>query len=295
MWSASSPWPHASWNKHAAGAPLQHDGQAARGRGDRLEQRERAPGGTPTDLFGDDRVEQLEAHGAPGRLVAGLHPGVAGRDTLDRHPRAHPVVVGDQAVRVRDEDAAPRVGVRRGDRSDRGAGLARCGIGPGQELDLATLLHAFRHDDAGVEGMARRRPERDGVGSAATTAGRAGRGLGGQAESLGRQIGSVRKSGRIAPDDAQPRAPVATRDELLDASLVEAGAGRPPILDEHLREIATTAQRVVERGLQDIVFDHGSGHVRLEHPLIAPTCRVDAGLPMVSGWDLPPVSPRRSR
>ncbi len=140
--------------------------------------------------------------------------------------------------------------------------------------------------------------------AAASTPGRAGgRGLGRLQESLGREIGGVREAGRIAPNDAQAGAPVATGDELLDPTVVETTARRAPILDEDLREITAAAQRVVERGLQHIVFDQGSSHVRLENLTgvvrserrVAPTCRVGAGLPMVSGWGSRPVSQLRSR
>ena len=80
----------------------------------------------------------------------------------------------------------------------------------------------------------------------------------------------------------KPGAAVATRDELLDATVVEAAARRAPILDEHLGEVAAVAQRVVERRLQHVVFDHRATRDRVA------TCRVGAGLPIVSGMALAP-------
>ena len=214
---------------------------------------QRAGRGRAADLLGLHVVEELEAHRAARRLVAGLHAGVAGRDALHHHARAHVVVVGEQAVGVGDEDAAVRVGVGSGDRGDRAALLAGGGVGLLQQLDLAGLLDGFGRDDV-VDAFADRSRlvvQRGGAHTAATATGR-GRGRFTRgAETLGRQIRRVREAGGVAAHDADAGAAIAARHELLDATVVEAGARRPPILHEHLGEVAATAQRVLDRGLQD--------------------------------------------
>ncbi len=94
--------------QHAARALLQHDGKASRRGRHRFEKRQRPAGRAAADLFGRDRVEELEAHRPARRLVRGLHAGVARRDALHRHARTDPVVVGEQSVGVGDQDAAAR-------------------------------------------------------------------------------------------------------------------------------------------------------------------------------------------
>ena len=97
--------------QHAARAALQHNGKAARGSRHGFEQRECALRGAAADIFRSERVEQLEAHRAPRRLVRGLHAGVTGRDAVHREACADAIVVGEETVGVGDEDASPRVGI----------------------------------------------------------------------------------------------------------------------------------------------------------------------------------------
>ena len=82
----------------------------------------------------------------PGRLHAGLHAGVAHRDALDHEPGPDLVVLGEQAVGVRDEDAAARVGVRGTDLADRVRLGAGGGVGALEHLDLARLGDGFGED-----------------------------------------------------------------------------------------------------------------------------------------------------
>ena len=86
--------------------------------------------------------------------------------------------------------------------------------------------------------------------------GRAGRGLRRDAQPVRREVGRVREPRRVAAHDADPRAPFPAGDELLGAAVVEAGARRAPVLDEHLREVAAVAQRVFECRAQDIGVEH---------------------------------------
>ena len=112
--------------QHAAGAAAQHHRDLARSaRAPRRAASSARVAAVRPTCSGMDGVEQLEAHRAARRLVARLHAGVAGRDALHHHARAHPVVVGEQPVGVGDQDAAVRVGVRSGHRRDRAALLAR--------------------------------------------------------------------------------------------------------------------------------------------------------------------------
>ena len=67
----------------------------------------------------------------------------------------------------------------------------------------------------------------------------------------------MREPGRLAANDADARATLTARDELLDAAVVEPDARRAPVLDEHLGEVAAVAQRVFERRTEDFGVDHG--------------------------------------
>ena len=71
--------------------------------------------------------------------------------------------------------------------------------------------------------------------------GRLGRG---QQSRLG-QIGRVGEAGRLADDDPDARAPVAAAGELLDLAVVERDRRARAVLDEDLREVAASAQRLV--------------------------------------------------
>ncbi len=147
--------------QHAAGTAAQHHGDLAGRRGNRVEQAQRARRRRAPDFLRLHRVEQLEAHRAAGRLVAGLHAGVAGRDALHHHPRAHLVVVGEQAVGVGNLDAAVRVGVRRGDRRDRAWPCSRAAASARREqLDLARLLDRLGRDEVVAPARGGRRPAR---------------------------------------------------------------------------------------------------------------------------------------
>ena len=99
--------------QHAAGAAPQHDRQLAARRGPGAQHRERALGRGAGDVFRVDLVEDLEPERAPGRLGAGLHPGVADGHAVDAEAGADAVVLDEQAVGVGDEHPAAGVGVAR--------------------------------------------------------------------------------------------------------------------------------------------------------------------------------------
>ena len=70
------------------------------------------------------------------------------------------------------------------------------------------------------------------------------------------QVGGVRVAGGLAPHDPDPGAALAARHQLLDLAVVEAGAGRAPVLGEHLGEVAAAAQGRGEGAFEDGGFDH---------------------------------------
>ena len=126
----------------------------------------------------------------------------------------------------------------------RSSTLRRFSIVSGSTIDAsgATSVLALQRDAPFVPPPPLRRGARRGLGRTGEP------GLG--------QVGGVREAGGVAAHDAQPGATIASRDELLDAPVVETAARRPPIFDEHLSEVAAGAQRMVERGLKKLVIDH---------------------------------------
>ncbi len=219
------------------------------GAGRALELRQRLAGDLASVLLDVDLVEQLPTDRAPDRLVAGLHAGVADGDALHGEQRLDLIVLGEHPVAVGDEDAAPAVGHPRRDLLDGGALRPSGLVGPGQQRDLGRLLDVLgQHGDlvgpAGVDPA---------EGDRAVLAGRASRRGGGR---FGRgpqpgfgQIGGVGESGRLADDDADAGAPVASGAQLLDPAVVEPGRRGPPVLDEDLGEVAARAQRRAENAL----------------------------------------------
>ncbi len=179
---------------------------------------------------------------APGRLVTGLHAGVARRHGLHTEAGADLVVVGEEAVGVRHENAPPRVGVGRGDRTDRSTLGPGRRVGDPQELDLARLRHRLGlHRD--VVRVGRGPGQRDLADAAASRPRGCGRGFRGLGEPRFGQVGRVREPRRVAPNHPDAGAPRAAGGELLDSTVVEATAAAAAILGEHLREIAAAAQR----------------------------------------------------
>ena len=92
MASASSPWPHASWNRTPPEPPARTIGQLAARRRTRLELRQ----GLARRLGRHRRhvvvLEHLEPRGLGDRLEARLHPRVAARHADHVHPRPDEVV-----------------------------------------------------------------------------------------------------------------------------------------------------------------------------------------------------------
>ena len=253
--------------------------------------------GLPADVLGRKGVEELEAHRAAGRVVPGLHSGVAGGDALHRHARADPVVVGDESVGVRDEDAAAGVGVRRGHRRDRAARVSRPRHrhGPG-----ARPCGASRRSRAG-------RPRRSigwlAVAASATVCvpppppraapAAASAALAAVLRARDRQCARTR-SCRREPREARRRG----RDPRRAPRCGRRRSGRSTNADPR-----RTPPRNRPRGFSAWSSVACSTSCSIIGAVIfasnildfAPTCRVGAGLPMVSGWGSPPVSPRRSR
>jgi hypothetical protein len=128
--------------------------------------------------------------------------------------------------------------------------------------DLAPLVDRFGEHDVGIGPGSGPVVERDGPRRRPAAARRARGGLGRAHQAVTRQVGGVREPGRLAANHAQPCAPVASGDQLLDPSVVVPAGGRPAVFDEHLREVAPVPECVVEGRLQDVVIDHGVPRAR---------------------------------
>ena len=193
----------------AAGADDHGHGAGRGGAGGQLEQR--PVGGLAGDVVDVVAVEELEADGAAERLVAGLHAGVARGDRHHGEQRAHLVVLGEQAVAVGDEDAAPAVAVARGDLGDGRPGAAGGGVGPAQQLDLAGLGDVLREDRDVVGAGRLLAGERHLDHAAAAGAGRRARRLGRLGQARLGQVGGVGEAGGVADDHPDPGAAVPSR------------------------------------------------------------------------------------
>ncbi len=125
-----------------AAAPAgQHNGQLARGcrAGRQLGQGPRRR--QLRDVLDAMTLEDLVPLGAGQGLEAGLHPGIAVGHARDAEPRPDLLVLGQQALRVGDEDAPAAVAtadLHLGDGVPGGAGGL---VGPGEQLELAPLVH----------------------------------------------------------------------------------------------------------------------------------------------------------
>ena len=256
--SASRPWPHASWKSTPPPPLLITTGNRPDGAGRARSFEQRALRRRAGELLDVVAVEQLEADRVPDRLVAGLHAGVAARDCAHAEQRLDLIVLGEQAVAVRDEDAAPAVAVRGRHLHDRRARGPSRGVGALQQLDLDGLRDGLGRGDHLVRPVHGSPREIDDPRSAAAAAGRGARGLGrGEQPALG-QIGRVRVSGGLTDDDTDAGAAVAAGAQLLDLPVVERRARRSAILREHLREVTTVTQRGTEHLLEDGFLDHTS-------------------------------------
>ena len=247
--------------QHATRAALEHDGQSpARGR-TCSEHHQRALGSDARHLFGVDLVEQVEPEGPPRRLGARLHAGVADRHATHPEPGADAVVLDQQAVRIRDQDPPPGVGVGGAHLADGVAHRAGGVVGPLQHLGLADLGHRLRQL-AHLVGR-RHAPAFEGghVGGALGAPSGGGSGLGGRLQAGVAQIGGVGEPGGVAAHDPDPGAALAAGHELLDLGVVETRRCAATILGEHLGEIAAVAQRglqgALEYGFLDQVASYG--------------------------------------
>jgi len=61
---------------------------------------------------------------------------------------------------------------------------------------------------------------------------------------------------RLPDDDPDARASLATRRQVLDLAVVEAGRRHPPILGEHLGEVAACPERSGQHASQHSFIDH---------------------------------------
>ena len=70
------------------------------------------------------------------------------------------------------------------------------------------------------------------------------------------EVGGVGETRRLADDDADAGAPVASGAQLFDSAVVEPGRRGPPVLDEDLREVTAGAQRGAENALNYGGIEH---------------------------------------
>ena len=198
-------------------------------------------GGRVGDVLDAMAVEDLEALGAGERLVAGLHAGVAVGDALDVEAGPDLVVGGEEAVGVRDEDAAAAVADADLDLGDASPAATGGVVGPGEELELAGLVDGVGEGAlapvVGGEGA-----EGDGAGAVAAFAGDGGGGPGGGQQARLGEVGGVGETGGLAVDDADAGAPGTARGELLDAAVIEDGAGGHGVLGKDLGHVAADLQ-----------------------------------------------------
>ncbi len=243
--------------QHAAAGALDDDGQPARrsGTGVELEQSQsRRLAGEILDVVA---VEQLEADRVTHRLVARLHAGVAARHGGDPKEGLDLVILGEEAVGVRDEDAAPAVRVRGRHLHDRGAFGTGGRVGPLQQLDLDRLRNGLGRGHHLVRPADLAPGEVDHFGAARPAPGRRTRSLGRREQALLGEVGGVRIPGGLTDDDPHARSAVASGAQLLDLAVVERGRRRTAVLGEHLGEVAAAAERRAQHLLQHRLLDHG--------------------------------------
>ncbi len=139
MWSASRPCPHASWNKKPTTSALKDHRQHARGGRSCLELGDGPSCGLGGHLLDWVLVEHLVTEGVGEALGARLHAAVSRRHTSDEEAGTDAVVVREQPVGVRDQDAAPSVAVS-GAHLHNGPASRACGlVGSQQQVDLCRL------------------------------------------------------------------------------------------------------------------------------------------------------------
>ena len=257
MWSASRPWPQASWNRmpplpRPAPPAARRDGA---GRADSLVRAWAAAGGPAPR---PSPVEQLEPERAGGRLVAGLHPGVAQRPRTTRRTGCGP---GRRRPGARRSwRPASAAGCRRS-RPDLADGAARRPgrlVGPGQQFDLASALGDVLGDDGRPRGAGgprrggppsgpRRRPARATAAAASAAAQQA-------RPRSGRRCGRSRWS---RPTPPVSRAPVTARRQLLDPAVVEHGRRVDRRSSTNTSANSPPVRRASDSTRSSTVIDHG--------------------------------------
>ncbi len=205
------------------------------------------------DVLHPVALEDLVPLGAGQRLVAGLHPGVAVGHARDVEARPDLLVLGEQAVRVGDEDAAPAVAAADLHLGDGVAGGTGGLVGPGEQLELARLVHRVR-GRAVAPPVGRQRVEGHRAHAVAALAGHGGSRPGRREQPRLTQVGGVGEARRLAVDDPDPGPARPARGELLDPAVVQQGTRRHGVLGEDLGHVAAADQ-----GGGQHAFEHVSG------------------------------------
>ena len=118
---------------------LEDDGQDARRRRARPKLGDGPSGSLLSDLLHGVFVEHLVAEGVSDAVEAGLQAAVAGRDARHEQPGSDAVVVCQQSVRVRHQDAAPAVAVAGTHLNDGPSRRTGGVVGLEQQVDLVRL------------------------------------------------------------------------------------------------------------------------------------------------------------
>ncbi len=110
-----------------------------------------------------------------------------------------------------------------------------------EELELAGLVDGVR-EGALAAVVVGDGAEGDGAGASPALSGDGGGGPGGGEQALLGEVGGVGEPGGLAVDDADAGAPGAAGGELLDAAVIEHGAGGHGVLGEDLGHVPADLQ-----------------------------------------------------
>ena len=281
MWSASRPWPQASWNRMPPPAGARTTGISPAGAGRpssivtaiRAARSAVAPGGKRS------KSSAPPSPAGPSNPVC-MHA-VAGRDHLGEQADPGPLVLDPGAVRGGDQDPLVTVEVDDQDLAHvarhgpgRVVGLAQPGDLSGP-VDRRRVEHVVGDDPGGLAAAAAQAfgPRPRGVpagrtGPPAQVGGgrrdafavdpvvdRAGRGGGRLLERV--PIQAVGGGVGLQPpgQDPDPGPPIAAVDHLLDPAVVEPDRGGPPLLGEELGHAAPRAKGHPKDVLDDLLVD----------------------------------------
>jgi hypothetical protein len=260
--------------QHAAEAVPHHHRQAAGGRVDRVQQRERPPRRLLGHLL-RAVLEQLPPRVPAARVGAGLHAAVPTRHHLGAQPDAGAVVCRGAAVGPVHLDLAVVLGVADAGLGDLGAGGAGALVADPQELGLPARLDLLRRRADRVGRMRLHRAQRRRLPCVAAY------GLGHRAghpqQVLLREAVHVAVVGRVALHHSHAGAALATALRALHAAVVHRDRKAAPRLRVHLRHVAAPRQRALEHARRQVGVDQ-------RHSRPATSVSISSATPMIRSW-----------